>query len=112
MRWEYIEEQPTGVREARAQGYTQRFRFTIRQDGRVFANENDPTEAENIYQMLKRTYPKSAIDLLENLVHPQIRTKALKEYNPMFGETIVATPGAVSEHTRYAGYSREAARGY
>ena len=112
MRWEYIEAQPSGVREARAQGYTQRFRFTIRQDGRVVANENDPTDAENIYQMLKRTYPKSAIDLLENLVHPQIRTKALKEYNPMFGETIVATPGAVSEHTRYAGYSREAARGY
>lgn len=98
---------PQGVRES--YGYTQRQRFTIKQDGRVFANEDDPTEAENIYSMLKRTYPRSAIDLLENLVHPRVHQRVMKEYNPMFGETIVAGAGMVREPSRYAGGHARAA---
>lgn len=98
MGWEEVGAQPQGVRES----YTQRQRFTIKQDGRVFANEDDPTEAENIYKMLKRTYPRSAIDLLENLVHPRVHQRVLKEYNPMSGETVVAGAGMVREPVGYA----------
>ena len=70
---------------------SQRYRYSIYQDGRLFANEDDPTEANNIYTMLVRTYPISAVELRENFVHPRIHQKPLKKY-PAYMENPVA-PG-------------------
>ncbi len=59
---------------------SQRYRYTIYQDGRWFANEDNPTEANSIYDMLVRTYPKSVVELRENFVHPRIHQRTLKQY--------------------------------
>jgi hypothetical protein len=59
---------------------SQRFRYSIYQDGGLFANEDNPTEANNIYEMLVRTYPRSVVELRENFVHPRIHQRTLKQY--------------------------------
>lgn len=59
---------------------SQRHRYSIYHDGRLFANEDDPTEANSIYDMLVRTYPRSAVELRENFVHPRIHQRILKQY--------------------------------
>uniref|UniRef100_A0A6M3XIG7 Defence against restriction A C-terminal domain-containing protein n=1 Tax=viral metagenome TaxID=1070528 RepID=A0A6M3XIG7_9ZZZZ len=59
---------------------SQRFRYSIYQDGRLFANEDNSTEANNIYAMLVRTYPRSVVELRENFVHPRIHQRTLKQY--------------------------------
>jgi len=59
---------------------SQRHRYSIYQEGRLFANEDNTTEANNIYEMLVRTYPRSAVELRENFVHPRIHQRTLKKY--------------------------------
>ncbi len=59
---------------------SQRHRYSIYHDGRLFANEDNPTEANSIYDMLVRTYPRSVVELRENFVHPRIHQRTLKQY--------------------------------
>lgn len=77
-RYYSMKEDPPG--EKIFDSHSQRMKYSIYQDKKLFANEDDKTEANNIFKMLIRIYPNSVIELRENFAHPTVHQKTIKQF--------------------------------